>query len=105
MMFEIEKVERAVKEIEENLFAKIKLSNFKMIEICKRHEIGSIGGEVDSHLAHEALEVAVNNFVSKNYCQNRLLESSENSRILAELEELEKRIPVQSWRSMEQLQF
>lgn len=67
MMSEIEKVKRAIKEIEAKLKGKIKLSNFELLEICKQCGIGSLAGEIDSLSAHEALEVAVNNFIAENY--------------------------------------
>ncbi len=105
MMIEIEKVNRAIKEIEVKLKGKIKLSNFELLEICKQNGVGSLAGETDSHSAHEALEVAVNNFIAKNYYRKDFQTSYENSRILVELEALENRIPVQSWRSIEQMQL
>ncbi len=104
-MIEIEKVNRAIKEIEGKLKTKIKLSNFELLEIYKQCELRSLVSENDSHLAHEILEVAVNNFASENYCQKDFQTGYENSRILAELEALERRIPVQSWRSIEQLRL
>lgn len=104
-MIEKEKIESAIKEIEVNLNAKKKLSNIDLLEICNRGKAGGIANSNDSHLAHEAMEVAVNNFISENYCRSNFLESCENLRILTELKELEKRIPVQSWRSIEQQQF
>lgn len=69
-MLEKEKLEKAIEEITEIFDRSRKLSNFDLLEICKKEGIESIASENDNHLAHELVEVALNNYISKKYCRN-----------------------------------
>lgn len=104
-MLEKEKAERAIKEIAKIIAEKSKFSNNDLLEICKQKGIKVLARENDFHLIHELLEVAVNRYISQKYFQKDLNDKVINLEILAELKNLEGQIPVQSWRSEDQLQF
>ena len=104
-MLEREKIENAINEIIKIIKEKRKLSNKELIEICEQKEIGVIGDKNNYHFVHEILEVAINNYLSQKYLQNTFADDVKSLEILAELEELEKQIPVQSWRSEDQQKF
>ena len=81
------------------------ITNFDLLEICRQKGIGESVSKGKIHLTHELLEVAVNHYISKLYCQKTFSKDYEISRILVELDKIEKQIPVKSWRSTEQQGF
>ncbi|MBA2493263.1 MAG: hypothetical protein H0V31_01035, partial [Acidobacteria bacterium] len=94
----IEKIATAISEGKD-------ITNFDLLEICRQKAIGESVSKGKIHLTHELLEVAVNDYISKLYCQKTFSKDYEISRILAKLEKIEKQIPVKSWRSTEQQVF
>lgn len=101
-MLEKEKIVNAALNIVERLNEHEKISNFELLEICRKQGIESIAGGSDYHLTHEILEVAINKHISKENFQQFARITAEAPELLARLERLEGKIPVQSWRSDDQ---
>ncbi|MBA3633883.1 MAG: SAM-dependent DNA methyltransferase [Acidobacteria bacterium] len=79
-------------------------TNRELIEICTQENICLIGEGNEPHLIHEILETAVNRHLAQVHKNNSI--SRENRcQILAELENLTKKLPPQSWRSNEQKKY
>ena len=104
-MLEKEKLMNAVKGVENILANGDKLTNFLLLEICNGQGIKIIGNNNEGHLAHEIMEVAINNYISKRYLQGFEENNQSNLEILAELEAIERQIPPQSWRTSEQVRL
>jgi len=101
-MFKKENLKKIINELAESYEAEKILSNLELLEICKREGFEGFTNEQDNRLAHELAEVAANIQVSKRYCRSKFKENNNISEILSGLENLEKRMPLQSWRSSEQ---
>lgn len=98
MKIVVEKIKNKIRELGESE----KLTNFDLIKICQKPDVGYAEDEDSFHLPHELLEVAINIYVAEKYCCEIVSRIIENSKILEDLEKLENRIPVKSWRSSEQ---
>ncbi len=94
-MLEKEKLMNAVKGVENILANGNKLTNFLLLEICNGQGIKIIGNN-EGHLAHEIMEVAINNYISKRYLHGFEENNQSNLEILAELEAIERQILPQS---------
>lgn len=81
------------------------LTNFDLLKICEKKGFEVFKKGKDSHLLHELLEMAVNQYVLQNYHHFSGQYLKDGLEVLKELKELEKRIPVQSWRSGEQILY
>lgn len=97
-MIEKEILLKAIEEVEKILTKENKLTNFVLLEICREQGIEIIGSKDAGHIAHEILEVAVNNYISKSF--ERKGQSSRE--ILCKLKALEEGLPPQSWRTNKQ---
>lgn len=104
-MMDKEILKRIIIEITKIVETQKSLSNFELLEICKREGIGNFTNEQDNHLSHELVETAVNIHITQTYQMSLLKKNEGNSKILAELKDLENKMPTQSWRSREQIQF
>lgn len=104
-MLDKEILKRIIIKITKIFYTGKSLSNFELLKICKREGIENFTNEQDNHLSHELVEVAVNINITKTYKMSLLKGNEGNSKILAELEDLEKKMPTQSWRSREQIQL
>ena len=97
-MLERDKIQKAIKAVGEFLTAGKKLTNFSLLEICKKQGLEIIGTDAQAHIAHEIMEVAVNNYILNNFQRK----NRTNLEILDELKAIEDKIPPQSWRGSEQ---
>lgn len=104
-MLEKEILKKIINEISEIFEAEKMLTNLELLEVCKREGIGNFTNEQDNHFAHELAEVAANIQVSKRYCRSKFKENKNISEIISGLENLEERMPLQSWRSSEQVRL
>ncbi len=100
--FSNQSVVEAVKKIQSNIATGRYPSNKELIEICAGLNINVIDDKCEAHLIHEILETAINCHLLQTF--NTGLTKKENKfKILAELENLTKNLPTQSWRGEEQL--
>lgn len=104
-MLDKEMLKRIIIEITKIFDAGKSLSNYELLKICNREGLGNFTNEQDNHLAHELVEAAVNIHITQTYQMNLLKGNERDSKVLAELEDLEKKMPTQSWRSREQIQL
>lgn len=79
-----------------------RLTNFDLIKICQKTEVGFVEFENSFNLPHELLEVAINLYLAEKYCCETAKNIFESLNILVDLEKLENQIPVTSWGSSEQ---
>ena len=104
-MFEKVNLQKVIEKAENLLNATKKLTNFSLLEICKEQRIEIIGSESEGHLAHEIMEVAVNNCISNQFSDGFEVKSQSNIEILGKLRGLKDKIPPQSWRSSQQIRL
>ena len=104
-MVEKENLQKAIEKAENLLTANKKLTSFSLLEIRKEQGTRIIGSENEGHLAHEIMEVAVNNFISKQFSNGFEVKNQSNTEILGKLRALEDKISRQSWRSGQQIRL
>ncbi len=102
-MLNKDRLQKAIEKVESILKAKKKLTNFLLLEICKKQGIEIFGSENEGHIAHEIMEVAVNNYISKRFSNGFEGKSLSDVEILGKLKALEETFPPQSWRTGEQI--
>lgn len=93
-------VEKIQTQIEKGEFP----NNKKLIEICAEQNINLIENLSEPHLIHEILETAVNRHLLNTY-NAESMNSEKKFEILAELEDLTKNLPPQSWRGQDQITY
>lgn len=103
-MFDIEKLLSAINQIIEILESKKSLSNLELLRISRNEGIGAISNGIDDHFVHELVEVAVNIKISQKDFQIYARENDERE-VLEQLARIEEKLPVQSWRSDEQIRL
>ena len=101
-MLKKEILQKAIEEVEKLLMADTKLSNLILLEICREQGIEIIGSRDAGHIAHEIMEVAVNNYISRRFSKPFEQKNQLSKEILCKLKALEDRLPPQSWRTNEQ---
>ncbi len=99
MLNEKGKLQKAIENVENILAVNNKLTNFLLLEICREQRIEVIGSKNAGHLAHEIMEVVVNNYISKRFSNGFEGRSLSDVEILGKLKALEEILPPQSWRS------
>lgn len=80
-----------------------KLSNKKLIEICKGCEASDFN--VDAHIYHEIAETALNLLILKKYGRDLLASTDPVEAVSTVLRLLQKRLPTQTWRSETQIAY
>lgn len=103
-MFKKEKFLSTINQIIEILESKKSLLNLELLRISRNEGIGVISNGVDDHFAHELVEVAVNIKISQKDFQVFARENDERE-VLEQLARIEEKLPVQSWRSEEQIRL
>ncbi|MGI8545689.1 MAG: hypothetical protein ACR2MD_19710 [Aridibacter sp.] len=93
------RLQKAIEKVESILTANKNLTNFRLLEICDRQGIEIFGSENEGHIAHEIMEVAVNNYVSNEFEGK----SQSGVEILGKLKAIEETLPPQSWRTSQQI--
>ena len=93
-------ITKVVEKVRFNIANKKFPNNRKIIEICAAENINLVSAENDPHFIHEILETAVNQHLERKFKINPVKQENSYS-VLAELENLTKNLPPQSWRGRE----
>lgn len=102
--FSKESLIKTIEKIEMRLENRNFPTNKELIKICAQENVNLVGAGNEPHFIHEILETAVNRYLVRVY-KNRSISRENRYQILAELENLTRNLPPQSWRSNEQEKY